>query len=151
MFNSLFPIHNEQHFKKYRRNTFRVTISHSPITRGNLSSVNLVSIFRCSSPPRNPVYPRRVDSSTVSFSLSSHRHSCTSLLFDSHFINNILSWISWVFIVLLIIVLTWHFLPSVFSLFYSDVNKHHRFKIPTLVHLVCERLPSLLGLILCLS
>jgi hypothetical protein len=29
---------------------------HSPITLYNLSSINLVSIFRCSSPPRNPVY-----------------------------------------------------------------------------------------------
>jgi hypothetical protein len=37
---------------KYRRRTFSVTISHSPITLANLSSINLVSIFRCS---RNPV------------------------------------------------------------------------------------------------
>ena len=44
-----------------RRSTCSVTISHSPITLANLSSINLVSIFRCSSPPRNPVYARRVD------------------------------------------------------------------------------------------
>jgi hypothetical protein len=29
---------------------------HSPITLGNLSSINLVSIFRCSSPTYNPLY-----------------------------------------------------------------------------------------------
>jgi len=34
----------------------------------NLSSTNLVSIFRCSSPPSNPVYVRRVDPSALSFS-----------------------------------------------------------------------------------
>jgi hypothetical protein len=41
--------------------TFSVTITHSPITLVNLSSINLVSIFRCSSPPWNPVYTRCVD------------------------------------------------------------------------------------------
>ncbi len=35
----------------------------------------LVSIFRCSSSPNNPVYVRRVDFSNFVFSLSSHRHS----------------------------------------------------------------------------
>ena len=60
---------------KYRRRTFSVTISHSPITLANLSPINLVSIFRCPSPPRNPVYTRRVDPSVLAFSLSSHRHS----------------------------------------------------------------------------
>ncbi len=30
--------------------------SHSPITLQNISFINLVSIFRCSSPPCNPVY-----------------------------------------------------------------------------------------------
>jgi hypothetical protein len=49
-------------------------ITHSPITLSNLSSLNLVYIFRCSSPPYNPVYPRRVDLSALAFSLSSHRH-----------------------------------------------------------------------------
>ncbi len=44
----------------------------------NLSSINLVSIFRCSSPPHNLVYGRRVDPSALAFSLSSHRHSYTS-------------------------------------------------------------------------
>ena len=37
--------------------------------------MNLVSIFRCSSPPHNPVYTRRVDPSGLVFSLSSHRYS----------------------------------------------------------------------------
>ena len=55
-------------------------ITHSPITLANLSSINLVSIFRCSSPPRNLVYGRRVDPSSLSFSLSSHRHSYTSFV-----------------------------------------------------------------------
>jgi hypothetical protein len=71
---------------KYRRLTFSVTITHSPITLANLSSINLVSIFRCSSLPHNPVYARRVDPSALAFSLSSHRHSCISLSFSSRFI-----------------------------------------------------------------
>jgi hypothetical protein len=62
--------------------------SHSPITLSNLSSLNLVSIFRCSSPPRNPVYARRVDPSALALSLSSHRHSYISILFSSHFISS---------------------------------------------------------------
>jgi hypothetical protein len=55
------------------------SLSHTPtpITLANLSSINLFSIFifRCSSPPRHPVCPRRVDPSALGFSLSSHRHS----------------------------------------------------------------------------
>jgi hypothetical protein len=39
-----------------------------------------LSKVRCSSPPRNPVYTRSVDPSTLTFSLSSHRHSYISLL-----------------------------------------------------------------------
>ncbi len=35
-----------------------VSRSHSPITLANLSCINLFSIFRCSSPTRNPVYVR---------------------------------------------------------------------------------------------
>ena len=35
-------------------------MAHSPITLGNISTLNIVSIFRYSSPPRNPVYTRRV-------------------------------------------------------------------------------------------
>jgi hypothetical protein len=47
-------------------------ISHTPFTLSNLSSLNLVSLFRCSSPVCHPVYvyPRRVDPSSLSFSLS---------------------------------------------------------------------------------
>jgi hypothetical protein len=51
----------------------------------NLSPINLVSIFRCSSPPCNPVHTRRVDPSGLPFSLSSHRYSYIGLLFNSHF------------------------------------------------------------------
>ncbi len=65
---------------------FTITITHSPITLANLSFINLVSIFRCSSPPRNTVNVRRVDLSTLAFSLSSHRHSYISLLFSNSFI-----------------------------------------------------------------
>jgi hypothetical protein len=70
-----------------RWRTFSVTISHSPITLANLSSINLVPILRGSSPPRNPVYARRVDPSALAFSLSSHRHSYISLLFSSRFLT----------------------------------------------------------------
>ncbi len=42
------------------------THQYSPITLGNISSINLVSVFRCSSPPINPVYTRRVDPLTFS-------------------------------------------------------------------------------------
>jgi hypothetical protein len=55
--------------------------THPSSTLSNLSSINLVSIFRCSSPPINPVYVSRVDLSPLSFRLSSHRHSYISLLF----------------------------------------------------------------------
>ncbi len=57
-----------------------VSQSHSPITLVNLSSIYLFSIIRCSSPPNNPVYARRVDPSDLDFSLSSHRHSYKGLL-----------------------------------------------------------------------
>ena len=59
----------------------------------NLLSLNLVSIFRCSSPPHNPVYVSRVDPSVLGFSLSLHRHyqiHCVSYFYrdifcpDSH-------------------------------------------------------------------
>jgi hypothetical protein len=74
-------------FSHYRRRTCGVKITHSPIALANLSSINLVSVFRCSSPPHNPVYERCVDPSIFPFSLSSHRHSYVSLLFISHFID----------------------------------------------------------------
>jgi gluconate kinase len=56
--------------------------SHSQTSRLLTSSF----IFRCSSPPRNPVYVRRVDLSPLGFSLSSHRHSYISFLFSPRFI-----------------------------------------------------------------
>jgi hypothetical protein len=45
-----------------------VSRSHSPITLTKISSINLVSIFGCSSPPFNPVYVRRVTPSTFHMS-----------------------------------------------------------------------------------
>jgi len=47
------------------------------------SSIDLVSIFRCSSPPINPVYVRRVNSLALVCSLSSHRQSYIGLIFSS--------------------------------------------------------------------
>jgi hypothetical protein len=48
--------------------------TYSPITLANISSINLVFIFRCSSSPGNPLYARLVAFSVLVFSLSSHRH-----------------------------------------------------------------------------
>jgi hypothetical protein len=73
---------------EYRRYTFSVTMTHSSITLTNLSFINLVTIFRRSSSPRNPVYTRRVDPSVLGFSLLSHRHSFIILFFNSHFIDS---------------------------------------------------------------
>jgi hypothetical protein len=70
-------IHNKQHFSHHFKNTY------SPITLTNISSIDVVFIFRCSSSTRNPVYVRRVDSSVLVFSLSSHRHSYIGLVFNS--------------------------------------------------------------------
>jgi hypothetical protein len=62
--------------------TYRITLKfHS-------ASINLVSIFRCSSSPSNPVYSRCVDSSALGFSLSTHRHSYIGLVFSSRVIHN---------------------------------------------------------------
>jgi hypothetical protein len=55
--------------------TYHISISHSPLTFENISSINLVFIFGCSSSTTNPVSARRVDSSVLVFSLSSHRYS----------------------------------------------------------------------------
>jgi hypothetical protein len=63
--------------------------TYSPITLANFSSVNLVFIFGCSRSPSNPVYVRRVDSSSLVFSLSSHRHSNIGLVYNSHFIDSL--------------------------------------------------------------
>jgi hypothetical protein len=49
---------------------------------------DLVSIFRYSSSPINPVYARSVNSSALVFSLSSHRHSYIGLVFSSRFIDS---------------------------------------------------------------
>ncbi len=59
--------------------------SHSETFRLLTSSLSCL-IFRCSSPPQNPVYARRVDPSTLAFCLSSHRHSYICFLFGSRFI-----------------------------------------------------------------
>jgi hypothetical protein len=71
---------------KFRRCPYSFTNTHSPITLTNFSSINLVFIFRCSCPPRNTVYERRVDLSVWTVSLSSHWHSYISLLCTSLFI-----------------------------------------------------------------
>jgi hypothetical protein len=65
-----------------------VSILRCPSPLANISSIYLVFIFRCFSPPINPVYVRRVDSSTLVFSLSSHRHSLVGLVFRSRFIDS---------------------------------------------------------------
>ena len=62
--------------------------THPEVTLSNLSPLNLVSIFRCSSPPFNPVYVRRVNSLVVVCSLSSHRHLFIPLIFGSRFIDS---------------------------------------------------------------
>ena len=49
----------------------------------NKTTINLVFIFKCSSFPHDTVCTRRVDLSTLTFSLSSHRHSYIGLLFSS--------------------------------------------------------------------
>jgi hypothetical protein len=43
---------------------------------------------RCDERLINPVYVRRVDSSALIFSLSSHRHSLIGLVFKSYFIDS---------------------------------------------------------------
>ena len=47
-----------------------IKLAYSPISLTGVSLVNLVSIFRCSSSVTNRGDPRRVDSSTLDFSLS---------------------------------------------------------------------------------
>ncbi len=68
--------------------TYHFKNTYSPITLANISSINLVSIFKCSSSLINPVYVRRVDSSASVFSLSSHRLSYKGLVFNSRFIDS---------------------------------------------------------------
>ncbi len=72
---------------KYWWDTYNFKNTYSPITLANISSINLVSIFRCFSSPSNPVYARLVDSSALVLSLSSDRHSYIGLVFSSHFID----------------------------------------------------------------
>jgi hypothetical protein len=59
--------------------------SHSQTSRLLTSSLSQV---RCSSSPTNPVYTRRVDSSTLVCSLPSHGHSYIGLVFTSRFIDS---------------------------------------------------------------
>jgi hypothetical protein len=49
-----------------------VSRSHTHPSLSHLSSLKLVTFFRCSSPPFNPVYTRRVVPSVLAFSLSLH-------------------------------------------------------------------------------
>jgi hypothetical protein len=63
------------HFKNINRisMTHLYLLNHTlPITLGNLSSINLVPIFRCSRPTRNSVYTRRVDPSPLDFQVVFH-------------------------------------------------------------------------------
>ncbi len=66
--------------------TYSFSITHSPITHSKFSLINLVSIFRCSSSPRNPEYARRIDPSVLACSLSLHRHPHICIPFSSRFI-----------------------------------------------------------------
>ncbi len=80
-------------FKLYWWYTYHFKNTYSPITLGNISSINLVSIFRCSSSPSNPVYVRRVDFSDLVFSLSSYRlsyRSCSQVSFSWFILNTFL-------------------------------------------------------------
>ncbi len=52
--------------------------------------LTLCSIFRYSSSSRNPVYESHVDSSSLGFSLSSHRQSYKGLVFSSRFNNKLI-------------------------------------------------------------
>ncbi len=65
--------------------TFLAPVASRTIALSKLSPLNLVSIFRCPSPPCNPVYLRHVDPSVLMFSLSLHRHPHTYNPFHSHF------------------------------------------------------------------
>ncbi len=62
-----------QEFRLRNPTTSSTTAVWRPPHRSNPESdTSLVSIFRCSSPPPNPVYTRRVDPSALTLSLSSH-------------------------------------------------------------------------------
>ncbi len=76
------------YYTQYWWGTYHFKNPYSPITLAKFSSINLVSIFRCSSSPRNPVYVRLVDFSDFVFSLSSHRHSYIGLVFISRFLDS---------------------------------------------------------------
>ncbi len=75
------------YYTQYWWGVYHFKNTYSPITLGNISSINLVSIFRCSSSPNNPVYPRCVDFSDLVFSLSSDPSNDTCA--------RILSWYEW--------------------------------------------------------
>ena len=55
---------------------------HQYFTHSKLSPINLVSIFRCSSSPRNPVQTRHVDPSVLTFSLSLYPHICMPFIYN---------------------------------------------------------------------
>jgi len=62
--------------------------SQSPIAFTDFSSINLVSIFRCSSSTTNPVYVRSVNYLVLVCSLSSHRHSYIPFISNSRLIDS---------------------------------------------------------------
>ena len=80
-----FAVSGVQLAQQYRWGVYHFKNTYSPITLGNISSINLVSIFRCSSSAHNSVNPRRVNSSTLVCSLSLHRNSYIGFVFSSRF------------------------------------------------------------------
>jgi hypothetical protein len=78
---------SDRGFFHYRRASFSAQLKSKVGLVANISSINVVFIFRCSSSTSYPVYVRRVDSSPLVFSLSSHRHSYIGLVFSSRFID----------------------------------------------------------------
>jgi hypothetical protein len=70
-------IHNKRRNRLAQPNVEKAVRAHGNLVLRKAAALRImfVSIFRCSSPPRNPVYARCVDPSALAFSLSSHRHS----------------------------------------------------------------------------
>jgi hypothetical protein len=58
-------------YSQFRWGVHHFKNTYSPITLANISSINVVFIFRCSSSTSNPVYERHVDSLALVFSLAS--------------------------------------------------------------------------------
>ncbi len=72
---------------KYWWGTYHFKNTYSPITLANISSINLVSIFRCSGSLINPVYVRHVDNEWVLIS------TCKQLVWSTRIGRNMSIWI----------------------------------------------------------